>query len=146
MQDLNHFISFFLFIFSIQLVSCLPDFEPDGLHLQQTLSIDYIDADNDPCLIQERCLEGPGIRKVLRFATMIHNRGTDDVVLGQPPAEVNSLTNPPYWHFDSCHKHWHFEAYADYELLAEDKQTVILKGHKNGFCLEDVKCANGVEC
>ncbi len=134
-----------LLLFCLKFALALPDFQPDGAHLQQSLSIDYIDADQDPCLIQEGCLEGPGIRKILRFSTMVHNSGTEDVYLGQPPIEINSPTNPPYWHHDTCHKHWHFTAYADYELMAEDRQTVIMKGHKNGFCLEDVKCADGVE-
>ncbi|KAJ3090607.1 hypothetical protein HK102_003198, partial [Quaeritorhiza haematococci] len=44
----------------------LPDFEPDAQYLQQTLSIDRIDADQDPCLIREKCLSGPGMRTILR--------------------------------------------------------------------------------
>ena len=47
----------------------LPDFKPDADYLRSTLSLDTIDATSDPCLIQENCLNGPGLRTVLRFGT-----------------------------------------------------------------------------
>ncbi|KAJ3122723.1 hypothetical protein HK098_002518 [Nowakowskiella sp. JEL0407] len=97
--------------------SVLPDFNPDSTYLRQTMSIDYVNADADPCLINEKCLSGRGMRKVLRFGTMVHNKGTADAVLGPPPINRNDPANPRYWHWDSCHNHWHFTEYADYELL-----------------------------
>ncbi len=79
----------------------LPDFQPDSTYLQQTLSIDYVNATMDQCLIAERCLTGKGQRKILRFGTMVHNRGTADAILGQPPHAVDEGTNPPYWYFSA---------------------------------------------
>ncbi|TPX32070.1 hypothetical protein SmJEL517_g04782 [Synchytrium microbalum] len=111
----------------------------------RTIIIDYMDAESDLCLIHENCLSGTGRRKILRFSTMVHNRGTADAVLGHPPADRYAANNPPYWHFDECHHHWHFVAYADYELMSADSNNIILKGHKNGFCLEDLKCDPGYE-
>ncbi|KNC96198.1 uncharacterized protein SPPG_08352 [Spizellomyces punctatus DAOM BR117] len=118
----------------------LPDFFPDADHLQKHLYIDYVDAAEDPCLINEGCLTGNGTRMLLRFPSMVHNNGTADAFLGKPPADRDDPNNPPYWHWDTCHEHWHFTAYANYRLLSADRSTVILNGHKNGFCLEDVGC------
>ncbi|KAJ3071809.1 hypothetical protein HK102_006369 [Quaeritorhiza haematococci] len=123
--------------------AALPDFEPDEVYLQQTLSIDEVNGDEDQCLIQENCISGGGMRTILRFGTMIHNRGLGDAYLGQPPADRFNPNNPEYWNFDLCHNHWHFNHYANYELLSPDRSQVILKGHKNGFCLEDVVCHDG---
>jgi hypothetical protein len=75
----------------------LPDFVPDSDHLQSTLSIDYIDAAQDVCLVNEKCLNGYGMRKILRFATMIHNRGNGDAFLGAPPSDRTSPSNAFYW-------------------------------------------------
>ncbi|KAJ3271371.1 hypothetical protein HK104_004702 [Borealophlyctis nickersoniae] len=118
----------------------LPDFVPDQEHLQNTLSLDYIDAAADPCLIQEKCLGGDGQRTIVRFGSMVHNKGTADAFLGNPPAVIGAADNPPYWIWDPCHGHWHFTAYADYELLSADRTQSLGAGHKNGFCLEDVGC------
>ncbi|KAI9091109.1 Lysyl oxidase-domain-containing protein [Phlyctochytrium arcticum] len=118
----------------------LPDFFPDADHLTATLSIDYVDAAIDPCLANEKCLSGNGTRTLLRFGSMIHNIGTADAYLGQPPNGPNDPNIPEYWHWDTCHEHWHFTAYANYMLLSEDRSETILTGHKNGFCLEDVGC------
>ncbi|KAJ3042158.1 hypothetical protein HDV00_008044 [Rhizophlyctis rosea] len=116
----------------------LPDFEPDADHLTETLTIDLIDAGADPCLIKENCLQGQGTRTIIRFGTMVHNKGTGDAYLGEPP-HIIAADNPPYWTWDTCHGHWHFNAYANYQLLSSNG-TVAQIGHKNGFCLEDVGC------
>ncbi|KAJ3045457.1 hypothetical protein HK097_001197 [Rhizophlyctis rosea] len=117
----------------------LPDFVPDADHLTATLTLDYIDAGADPCLIKENCLQGNGTRTIIRFGTMVHNTGTADAYLGEPPHVIDAEANPPYWNWDTCHGHWHFNAYANYALLNAGGDEV-LAGHKNGFCLEDVGC------
>ncbi|KAJ3210671.1 hypothetical protein HDU67_005125 [Dinochytrium kinnereticum] len=118
----------------------LPDFSPDAGYLAETLSLGYVDSDADPCLMNEGCLSGPGMRRVLRFGTMIHNYGKVDAVLGNPPLSVRP-ENPAYWHWDTCHQHWHFTAYAKYDLLNLDLSPLpTIKGTKSGFCLEDFRC------
>ncbi|KAI8586678.1 Lysyl oxidase-domain-containing protein [Geranomyces variabilis] len=118
----------------------LPDFLPDAAHASSTLFIDHVDAAEDPCLQNEGCLTGTGTRMLLRFGSMVHNIGRADAYLGQPPKNKTDPNNPVYWHWDTCHKHWHFTAYANYKLLTEDRSQTILTGHKNGFCLEDLGC------
>ncbi|KAI8922135.1 Lysyl oxidase-domain-containing protein [Powellomyces hirtus] len=120
--------------------TALPDFLPDALHAASTLYIDHVDAAEDPCLINEGCLTGNGTRMLLRFASKVHNIGNADAYLGKPPANRTDPNNPIYWHWDSCHEHWHFTAYANYKLLSGDLSNEILRGHKNGFCLEDLGC------
>ncbi|KAJ3414516.1 hypothetical protein HDV05_006518 [Chytridiales sp. JEL 0842] len=121
----------------------LPDFAPDASYLAATLSLDWIDGDRDPCLIAEKCLSGPGMRRVLRFGTRIHNIGTADAYLGSPPSTI-SPENPRYWYWDTCHRHWHFTAYAQYDLLSSNLAPVVA-GAKSGFCLEDFSCPEGIE-
>ncbi|KAJ3331602.1 Lysyl oxidase 3 [Blyttiomyces sp. JEL0837] len=95
----------------------LADFEPDQAYLASTMSMDFVDADADPCLVREGCLSGPGLRRVLRFGTKIHNIGTADAVL----------------------------AYAHYDLLKADGSQTGTNGTKAGFCLEDFECPVGIQ-
>ncbi|KAJ1549765.1 hypothetical protein HK096_010579 [Nowakowskiella sp. JEL0078] len=101
----------------------LADFQPNVTYLRETLSIDYVDGDADPCLINEKCIAGTGMRKVLRFGTKVHNIGTSDAILGVPPVNKNDSANPTYWHWDECHKHWHFSEYANYQLFIPTNVT-----------------------
>ncbi|KAJ3115683.1 hypothetical protein HDU96_000231 [Phlyctochytrium bullatum] len=110
----------------------LADFVPDRDYLLSTLRLDVVDADADPCLVREGCLGGLGVRKVLRFGTMVHNVGDADAVLGTPPAAAG-LGDLRYWH-------WHFTAYARYTLHNADGSATRAKGTKSGFCLEDSVC------
>lgn len=66
----------------------LPDFQPDAAYLLSTLHIDHLDAGTpenpvDTCMIREGCLAGYGNRTVVRFGTMIWNRGPGDAFLGE---------------------------------------------------------------
>ena len=103
----------------------------DQTYLAQTVRIDHVQVAEDDCLIQERCVGGPGDRKVIRFGTRIANIGTEDLQLGRPNNEGE------FWHFDECHNHFHFEAYADYRLFDVANQETLEIGSKNGFCVLD---------
>jgi len=107
----------------------LPDITPSAEYLGDTLSIQYIDVEDDDCLIDEGCVAGSGTRKVLRFGTQVGNIGTADLILGVPPG--------PHFHWDECHGHYHYSDYADYALLDPLTGEEAAFGHKNGFCLLD---------
>lgn len=107
----------------------LPDFVPDQDFLHSTLSIDEVDVAEDSCLVAEGCVNGLGLRKVLRFGTRIANVGQADFHLGVPPG--------PGFHWDACHEHYHFEDYADYRLVDALDGSEAAVGHKNGWCLLD---------
>jgi len=147
-----------------------PDFSPDAEYLYNSLYIDTINATRDTCLAKEGCVSGMGLRKVIRFGSMIWNIGTADASLGAVPdwipndacsdSDVETRQGPFY--FDRCHKHWHFEGYARYRLykvidmtklpftqpleLLRSRHTfannldIVSIGHKRGFCLEDSIC------
>jgi len=84
----------------------------------------------------ERCVGGPGIRKLLRFDALIHNRGDEDLVIGDPE------DLPHLYEFSECHGHFHFAQASIYELLDEDGELVA-PGRKQGFCLQDTTPSSG---
>ncbi len=122
----------------------LPDFTPSAEYMGDTISIDYVDVEENDCLIDEGCVNGTGTRKVLRFGTQVGNIGYA-FHLGVPPG--------PNFHWDECHGHYHYEEYADYLLLDPLTGDPAALGHKNGFCLldsgvfdQDIVDAIGTNC
>jgi len=109
----------------------LPDLIVDGTYLMATVQQDVVDASADMCLFAEGCVNGPGLRRVVRFGTRSANVGAADVVVGRPEA------GNPSWEFDACHQHFHFEGYASYQLLTAAGERLPI-GNKNGFCLRDL--------
>lgn len=91
----------------------------------------YRTFDPADCAIVEGCVAGPGRRRLLRFDTWTPNVGTADMFLGLP-----SMDSPHFEH-SSCHNHYHFNSYAEYELLSADGECVVATGHKQAFCLLD---------
>ncbi len=108
-----------------------PDLIVDEDYLRGTIVLDEINA-NDPCLINERCVGGPGRRKIVRFGTRIANIGNADLQLGAPSDDN------PYWEFDQCHGHFHFESYAAYELYDPESDRTLPVGAKSGFAVIDI--------
>lgn len=112
---------------------------PDLMVMQNVLasSIAYqTRSSNDPCLVQEGCMQGSGTRKIIRFTTHIKNIGNQDYFIGVP-----SATNSQF-EWDLCHNHWHYEGYAEY-LLYDMAGNKIPIGFKNGFCVLDLECSGG---
>jgi hypothetical protein len=89
----------------------------------------------DDCTLKpaDRCVDGPGMRKLLRFSVLALNRGTADLFLGAPSA------NDPLFVFSECHNHFHFESFASYELRPRGGITAIKSGQKRSFCIEDLR-------
>jgi hypothetical protein len=83
---------------------------------------------SDDCEVLEGCAS-PGTHRLLSFTTETRNIGTGDLMLGNPA--TNEL-----FHYASCHGHYHFEDFAQYDLLATNGDLVA-SGHKVGFCLLD---------
>lgn len=108
-----------------------PDLVVDRDYLAETAVIDFLDVD-DPCLIEERCVGGVGRRKILRFGTRIANVGNVDLRLGRPE-EGN-----PLWDWDQCHGHYHFDAYAIYDLIDVATGERLPIGAKAGFSVIDI--------
>lgn len=94
-------------------------------------SIEYRNFAPDSCAIAEGCIGGPGRRRLLRFDTWTPNVGGADMFLGVP------TMSSPYFEWSPCHRHYHFNTYAEYELLSADGMCVAAQGHKQAFCLLD---------
>ncbi|MCB9741435.1 MAG: hypothetical protein H6741_29405 [Alphaproteobacteria bacterium] len=107
----------------------VPDFIIDQPTLASSLYVDYVDVREGSCAIAEGCVSGAGTRKVVRFTTMVGNVGFADFHLGSPPGD-NFI-------WSECHEHYHYEAYANYDLLNPEGE-VVNTGHKNGWCLMDL--------
>jgi len=108
----------------------LPDLGVDATEQQQSTVIDMENFPPDHCAVVEGCVEGTGMRKLLRFNTMTPNYGPGDAFIGQP-------NNNPTMVYSSCHNHYHFQEYADYRLL-DMSGNIVARGHKQAFCLVDL--------
>lgn len=116
--------------------SCIaPDLEIDEGYMRDTLYLDFLYVDPSDCYIDERCVGGSGIRKLVRFGTRITNLGSADLTIGSPGGDA--------WTYASCHDHYHFTDYAYYELLTAEGRQVTMTGYKNGWCVMDLQGADG---
>jgi hypothetical protein len=85
----------------------------------------------DDCELVEGCVAEPGMRRLLRFDTWTPNTGGADMFLGVPSMSAE------HFEYSDCHGHYHFNSYAEYELLTSDEMCVAAVGHKQAFCLLD---------
>jgi Lysyl oxidase len=86
------------------------------------------------CEVVEGCVGAPGDRRLLRFDTVTANIGTADLAIGAPPPPGVS---EGVFVWSPCHMHHHVGGYAEYEL--RDLDGVVVSGHKQAFCLQDVE-------
>lgn len=100
-------------------------------YLINSTDIEHLDVE-DQCLVNERCVRGTGRRKIIRFGTRIANIGNTDLQLGRPEEGVD------HWYWDDCHGHFHFEAYARYDLYNVNTEELLPIGSKNGFAVIDI--------
>jgi hypothetical protein len=103
--------------------------------LETSIYLTTINA-NDGCLIEEGCLQGYGLRDIIRFSTRIDNIGEKDYFIGQPSNDNTQFT------WDNCHNHFHYDGYAEY-VLYDEGGTIYPIGFKNGFCVLDLGCTTG---
>lgn len=125
--------------------SCLPYGHPDcpdapDLTVRQDILtssayLSQIEA-TDPCLVEEGCLNGYGLRDIIRFTTFIENNGDADYYIGTPGVDDSQFT------YDNCHNHWHYDGYAEY-VLYDENGVELPVGFKNGFCVIDLGCTSG---
>ncbi|GDX52730.1 hypothetical protein LBMAG27_17770 [Bacteroidota bacterium] len=111
-----------------------PDLAVMQTDFENSLAIGTINATN--CQVTEGCLTGFGLRTVINFTTHIKNLGNQDYFIGNPG------NNPGQFVFGTCHGHWHYQGYAEYDLY-DTAGTMIPIGFKNGFCVLDLECSGG---
>jgi hypothetical protein len=100
-------------------------------------SVEVVDRSFDAahCAVVEGAVGGTGVRRLLRFATIVANLGEEDLVVGDPAAPEPPFV-PSDFIFSPCHGHYHFEGWARYELR-DASGAVVALGHKQAFCLRD---------
>lgn len=86
------------------------------------------------CAIEENAVGATGYRRILRFDTVVMNSGDGDLVLGDRSDPNNPFAE--FFEFAPCHGHFHIRDFSAYELLSLDR-SVVIAGHKQGFCMED---------
>ena len=101
-----------------------------------TAQMEIVDRYFSPedCAIPEGVVGNSGYRRLLRFDTVIMNRGDGDLVVGDRSDPDNPYAD--YFVFHSCHGHYHIKFFSIYELLTLDGD-VLVAGTKQGFCFED---------
>lgn len=104
-----------------------PDLRVSEAALAVGMMLDTVEAGT--CELEEQCLTGTGVRRVLRFDVRIGNHGTADLVLGRPDGSAG-------FEFASCHQHYHFSDFARYSLL-DDAGAAVVVGRKQAFCARD---------
>lgn len=111
-----------------------PDLVVDPQRFVSQMEIVDRDLHNDPCALEEGVVGGAGYRRLLRFDTVVMNSGDGDLVVGNR----NDPNNPfaEWFEFAPCHGHFHIRDFSVYELVNTDR-TVVVAGHKQGFCMED---------
>ncbi len=106
---------------------------PDLLLLQDELAGDiWLDERyfaEDDCAFVEGCIDTPGTRLLLRFGVVTANVGDVDLHMGRPEDNLG------LFEYSDCHEHYHFERYADYQLMSGP--DVVSVGRKQAFCLMD---------
>ncbi|HTM68843.1 MAG TPA: lysyl oxidase family protein [Candidatus Binatia bacterium] len=91
----------------------------------------YKDFAPDSCAIAEKCVGGPGRRRLLRFRAVTPNIGDTDIAFGDVKQLVDK-THQFVW--SDCHKHYHFNGYGTFQLEKDGK--AVLPGTKQSFCVE----------
>jgi len=119
-----------------------PDLQVDNPSAKNSMRLETVTFPSTSCAIVEACVGGPGPRKLLRFDGVIKNMGDADFILGNPQS------TPELYTFSACHGHYHLNEAMAYELLDKNLQPVkkdgqSVVGHKQGFCMLDMRKASG---
>src|SRR6185436_7880210 len=108
-----------------------PDLVVDPQRFVSQMEIVDRNFDRDPCALEEGVVGGPGVRRVLRFDTVVLNSGDGDLIVGDRSDPDNPYAE--WFEFAPCHGHFHIRDFSVYELLDETGMLVVA-GHNQGFC------------
>lgn len=111
------------------------DLQVDRAATESTLQLSEEDFAADDCAVIEGAVAAPGRRRLLRFDTVVVNRGTEDLVVGDPDDPEPPFA-PEDFELSPCHGHHHFLGFAEYTLL-DGADRVVGHGHKQSFCMTD---------
>jgi lysyl oxidase len=110
---------------------------PDLIVRADVLSHQWVVRDENlaasSCSVQEGEVT-PGLRRLLRFTVMTPNVGDTDINLGDP--NVHVAAGDGLYEFATCHQHYHFRHYAQYQLI-DPATGFVWRAAKRGFCMLD---------
>lgn len=101
----------------------------------QTYRFNYRYIPQNSCTITEKCVGGPGWRRILQFTTSDINVGNETLDIG--PVDYfldkngSTLSEHGIFEFSQCHQHYHFAHYGSFTLGGSANIN-----RKNGFCLQ----------
>lgn len=112
-----------------------PDLQPDrDRFVQHRITYRYIPSDS--CTIEEKCVGGPGWRKLLMFPTADLNVGAEALDIGLVDyfhkTGGTTLSERGMFELSECHNHYHFSHYGTF-TLGEATNAI---SRKNGFCMQ----------
>jgi hypothetical protein len=108
----------------------VPDLVINADKLKSEIIFESKTFDEASCAVYEKCVEGMGERRLMRFTVEVINQGL--AALTAPPPG----TNPQLFQWSPCHGHFHFTKFAEYYLLSSDG-TVVKSGRKQAYCMLD---------
>ncbi|MEO6026457.1 MAG: lysyl oxidase family protein, partial [Candidatus Binatia bacterium] len=114
-------------------VSTGVDLQVDRAPIEATLQLSDEEFAADDCAVIEGAVAEPGMRRLLRFDTIVVNRGNEDLVVGDP-ADPELPFAADDFEYSPCHQHYHFLGFATYELRDVHDNRVGF-GHKQSFCM-----------
>jgi len=122
-------------------LSGTPDLIVDGKALETSWVVYDQILKEGTCTLAEGGVIDPTVsHRVVRFTVNTPNIGDADIALGDPQAHVDA--GDGLYVESTCHRHWHFQHYATYELISADGGKVW-RAAKRGFCMIDVVPWNG---
>ena len=136
-----YLVFYYIIIVTIYVSLSQPDLQLDGERMRQSMYISHETYYENSCEINE-CLmhlqngNFPITRKLLRFDTRAMNVGNIDYNLGDPFDPLN-----PNFIYDPCHRHYHFENFAEYSVYSisdiNEINNLVPETGKRAFCLMD---------
>jgi len=119
-----------------------PDLRPEIANVTVRLGQSVNPAD-----VAEGCAGGAANRTLLAFDHTAWNDGPSNLSLGDPGCpDCESVPNPvcsnPLFECSLAggHNHAHLRNFSDYSVTAQGSSEVIVRGHKEGFCLVNSTC------
>ncbi|MGE5493639.1 MAG: lysyl oxidase family protein [Actinomycetota bacterium] len=112
-----------------------PDLTVDPDRLKARMGIAEREFAAGSCALEEGAVGAAGSRRLLTFDTVIMNAGDGDLVVGDR-SDPNNLY-AQLFEYAPCHGHYHISDFSRYELLKADDRSVVVAGHKLGFCFRD---------
>ncbi len=112
-----------------------PDLAVDKNYLESSMFMDnFHNAGN--CEVDEGCVMGYGVRKLLKYGVQIWNYGQQPYYVG------DQISNPNAFEYAPCHGHFHYKGFAESYLFNSNFQQVDF-ARKTSYAIINMQCLPG---